>query len=478
MQYEHILEAAKAEELAPFSDEIKRKIKWVKGIYEDIQKKMKANNVKRHLSKVNLGEVTGEAVKEFLIIIATQKLYNYKTIRDSIIPALKKMFFQQNPAATEVESRLFHLEVKKGTVYCKGKLEKVSHTKKKFQFFEEIITEVVDHYPPGKKNYFQNMAIMTLGFESGVRACAIAELELKDITDILPTHESKAYGDILMQINFRKEKGYYTEKLKNFFGYLEEGKKGADPVFFILEHLYETFCFRRMTYHNGMIKNNIVDKIAKLSEKDKSMKIFDLDPKEYSKMVKKAVTIAGYDCKSVNFHALRHSVSINGTIKELKGELAPGTTKHYVGHNHRSNVHERVYLGRLDKCLNGSAITTEAKEGQNAGMTPMVPELMDARTFNGIRTPIVAVDPKKIKRETLSIFYEAIRPYTLKGKRRRTELYHRIALTLEDKKWANSKLHNGALTDFICMKVSKMSRQEQREWIDNVIIPIVENYYL
>lgn len=478
MQYEHILEAAKAEELAPFSDEIKRKINWVKGIYEDIQKKMKASHVKRHLSRVNLGEVTGEAVKEFLIIIATEKLYMYKTIRDSIIPVLKKVFFLQNPAATEVETRLFNLELKKGFIYCKNVLEKISHTKKKFQFFEEIITDVCKCYPPGKMNFFQNMAIMTLGFESGVRACAIAELELKDITEILPTDESRAYGDIILQLNFRKEKGYYTEKLKNFFGFLENGKKGADPVYFLTEHLYETFGFKRMTYQNGLIKNNIVDKIAKLNKEARSLKLFDLDPKEYSKMVKKAVTIAGYDCKDVNFHALRHSVSINGTIKELKGELAPGTTKHYVGHNHNSSVHERVYLGRLDKCLNGSAITTEAKEGQNAGMTPMVPELMDARTFNGIRTPIVAVDPKKIKRETLSIFYEAIRPYTLKAKRRRTDLYHQIALTLEDKIWANRELHNGALTDFICMKVSKMSRQEQREWIDNVIIPIVENYYL
>ena len=147
---------------------------------------------------------------------------------------------------------------------------------------------------------------------------------------------------MILTLNFRKSKGYWADNYKNFVGFATKtDRKIVDPVYYLLEHLYVNFNFKR-----GDIQKNIVEKIKRQSMEIQRMKLFQYDIKEYSRLIKNAARYAGYSYKerNITFHSLRHSAAVNGTIAEMKGDIKAGMTKHLLGHSSSSAVHENVYL--------------------------------------------------------------------------------------------------------------------------------------
>lgn len=458
MEYETVLKEVDTSNLHAYSKNQQKKVEWVKQLYSNFQKKLKAcNNTDRHLTKTANGQISAEGCKEFLVLISPPK-YCLNTIRNAIVPTLKLLFKEQQEDHTDSDYRRLENELKKGYLYCKSKVVD-SPSKPKFQMFPSIMEQFITAYPP-KANSIEHLAIMTIGFCSTLRACSIDALELRDIVSILPTTSSKDKGDWILTLNFRKSKGYWSDNYKNFIGYATKTDKLiVDPVYYLLEHLYVNFNFKR-----GNIQKNIVEKIKRQSTEIQTMKLFQYDIKEYSRLLKKAARYAGFSTeRQLTFHSLRHSQAVNGTLAELEGKIKPGTSKHLLGHASSSGVHETVYLQNLSQCLNSNF------------EFDLVPELLEPKAFNGISTDVVPVSPIKAKREYLHQLYDCIRDYSKKSFKRKRNLYRQILFALKVNV-TDKKLDDGELTDMIAMKFGEMTRDEQVRAIED-FEPIIKAYY-
>ena len=104
MELEAILRDANPGKLPGYSVNQRKKVEWVKQLYSNIQKKLRAyNNTDRHLTETADGLISPEGCKEFLIVV--QPKYSMNTIKNCIIPSLKLLFKEQQANASTPKQR-------------------------------------------------------------------------------------------------------------------------------------------------------------------------------------------------------------------------------------------------------------------------------------------------------------------------------------------------------------------------------------